>query len=325
MDETSAHKYLKRQFATKNSNVLLGIGDDSSVLKLNPGRALLASSDTLVENVHFLKEKITPFKIGQKSVAVAVSDISAMGGVPIFILSTIGIEKDCFKRIFKEIIKGIKSACKEFDIELVGGNLTQSATLFIDITAIGEINPEKIIKRSGAKSGDKIYVTGSIGDSALGLMLLDKRNNTESEAFLIKRHLEPVPRLKIGSLLAEKSIPSAMIDISDGLIIDLRRITSDFNIGAQIELENIPLSVEYLAHYQEFCDDRYSLAVSGGEDYELLFTSLPEKIDEIQEISRTTGIKISEIGTVTESQGIQFIDNIGTIKNYTSSGFVHFN
>ncbi|MGH7884381.1 MAG: thiamine-phosphate kinase [Thermodesulfobacteriota bacterium] len=325
MDETSAHKYLKRQFATKNSNVLLGIGDDSSVLKLNPGKVILASSDTLVENVHFLKEKITPFQIGQKAVAVTVSDISAMGGVPIFILSSIGIEKDCFKIIFKNIMNGIKSACKEFDVELVGGNLSQSETFFIDITAIGEINPEKIIKRSGAKSGDKIYVTGSIGDSALGLMFLNKKDATENTEFLINRHIKPMPRLKIGSLLGEKAIPSSMIDISDGLIIDLSRITTDFNIGAEVELEKIPLSRDYLSHYQQFCDDKYSLALSGGEDYELLFTAHPEKIEEIQKISLNTGIKISEIGTVTESQNIKFIETSGIIKNYNSKGFIHFN
>lgn len=325
MDETSAHKYLKSHFVARNENVLLGIGDDSAALNLSKDKTLLTSSDTLVENVHFLKKKITPFQLGQKAVAVAISDIGAMGGIPKFILSTIGIEKNLDDGFFKEVMQGISNSCNEFELDLVGGNLTGSKTLFIDIMAIGEINSDNMIKRSGANPGDRIYVTGNLGDSALGLKLLNSKELKQEKNTLVKRHLEPKPRLEVGFLLGLNNIPSAMIDVSDGLYLDLCRITEDFNMGAEIDLEKIPLSKEYLYCYHNFLDEKYSLAVTGGEDYELLFTCSPDKRKEIEEISVNTNIKITEIGIVTKYPKLKFVDGSGKEKKFKSKGFIHFN
>ncbi len=326
MDETSAHKYIKSQFMAKNDNIILGIGDDCAALKIDNEKALLTSSDTLVENTHFLVDKAKPSELGQKAISVAVSDIGAMGGIPKFILSTVGVRKDLEENFLKEIIDGIKDSCTEFNVELIGGNLTESQTIFIDIMVIGEVDSSKIIRRSGARPGDKIYLTGNLGDSALGFKLLSssgKKNN--EKGILIKRHTKPSPRLKVGFLLGQKNIPTSMIDVSDGLLLDLSRITEDFGLGAKVGLEKIPLSKEYLDCYKDFSNEKYELAISGGEDYELLFTTPSDKKAEVLEISNITNVKITEIGTVSDSTQIKFIDENGKIKKYNSKGFIHFN
>lgn len=323
MDETAAHKYIKNHFEANNSNVLLGIGDDAAAIKLDDNSVFLTSSDTLVENTHFLIGKISPMQLGKKAVSVAISDIAAMGGVPKFVLSTIGIDKNSDDNFFKEIMNGIKISCNEYSVDLVGGNLSGSEIIFVDITAIGKINPENIVKREGAKPGDTIYVTGNLGDSSLGLSLLGSSIESEERNKLVRRHLEPCPRLKMGALLAEKKSVNSMIDVSDGLYLDLSRITEDFGVGAEIMLEQIPLSKEFCTFYKEVCEDKYKLAISGGEDYELLFTS-DSKNKTIEEISHETGVKITNIGIITDCPHIKFIDETGTEKKYSAKGFKHF-
>lgn len=325
MDELSAHKYLEKNFRTDDNNILLGIGDDCAVFQTGAGKVSLATNDVLVENTHFIKSKITPRQIGEKSVLVSVSDIAAMGGVPKFIISSLGLGNENESGQFEEIFQGIKNVCSEFELSLIGGNLSASRTIFIDITIIGEIDQENIVKRSNASPGDQIFVTGNIGDSALGFKILEKNNYFTSDNPLVERHYRPSPRVETGKILAREKIPSAMIDISDGLYIDLARITTRFNLGANVDLARLPLSDAYLGSYSEFTSDIHELAVTGGEDYELLFTSDPANESRIYEIAANTGINISRIGTVTENQSISFICEDGEEKSFASKGYIHFN
>lgn len=325
MDEISAHKYLKTSFNTTSSNILLGIGDDCAALTISPGKVVLTTNDTLVENTHFINGQISPQQLGRKSVLVSISDIAAMGGIPRFIMSSIGLGKESSQQFFEHIIDGIKNACEEYGISLVGGNLSGSEKIFVDIMVLGETDPDRIVKRSGAKPGEKIFVTGSLGDSALGFKMLGNKMPADKQKNLIERHFKPEPRIETGKLLAEQKIPGAMIDVSDGLYLDLARITINFDIGAEIFLKQIPLSKSYTELYRDYSDDKYSLAVTGGEDYELLFTSEPGNKQAIKEISAKTGVKISEIGTVTTKPEIKFIDENGNERKFKSMGYTHFN
>ncbi len=321
-NETDVLKKLKKQFKTSSENVFIGIGDDCAAVRSEPNKLLLISTDSLVEDVHFLRPYFTPEEIAKKSIAVSISDIAAMGGDPKFILSTIGFPKCSETALMEGLLQGMKSCCKLYNVNLIGGNVTTSRKLFLNITVIGHIDQDQVITRSGAKVDDLVFVTGSLGDSALGLMLLKSQDKTEDET-AINAHKNPKPRIQVGRKLAKLGLASSMIDISDGLLIDLERITTEQGLGAKIYTENIPLSSSYSALISKFEEDPFKLAVTGGEDYELLFTSPPGCRDKIKEVAISTDVPISEIGFVTSEKEINLFDKGGHALNYGKSGFVH--
>jgi len=224
-----------------------------------------------------------------------------------------------------ELISGFISSLKEFKVELIGGNLSSSNKLFLDVTVLGEVEPHLMVKRSGANTGDLIFVSGTLGDSALGLKILQDQDMGDENEFLINRHLHPLPRLTLGRELAAEQIATSMIDISDGLLLDLQRITVMQGVGASIELLQIPTSKEYDECIHQFSDDYYELALSGGEDYELLFTSPEERRGDIQKISKNLSIKITELGYITQDDTVQVLNKNGEETSLKQRGFVHFN
>lgn len=321
-NETDVLKKLKNQFKTSEENIFIGIGDDCAAVRAEPDKLLLVSTDSLVEDVHFLKPYFKPEEIARKSIAVAVSDIAAMGGDPKFILSTIGFPKCSDTALMEGLLQGIKSCCEFYNVNLIGGNVTTSRNLFLNITVIGQIDEGQVITRSGAKVDDLVFVTGNLGDSALGLMILKSKDKTEDKA-AVNAHKNPKPRIEIGKKLAKLGLASSMIDISDGLLIDLERITTEQGLGAKIYTENIPLSPSYSDLISKFEQDPLKLAVTGGEDYELLFTSPPGCREKIKELAMSTETPISEIGLVTSEKEINLFDKGGHTLNYGKSGFVH--
>jgi len=325
IDELSALKSIEERFHRASKGVELGIGDDAAAVKFHTGNLVLSTTDTQVEDVHFVKSRITPAELARKAVAVSVSDVGAMGGVPRFILASVGFSKHEDKDFLDELITGFINSEQEFGVDLIGGNLSSSEKLFIDITALGEVESELMVKRSGANPGDSVFVSGTLGDSALGLkMLLNDQIGNKNE-ILINRHRHPLPRLALGRELALKKIATSMIDISDGLLLDLERVTVNKGSGAEIELSEIPTSKEYDEYIDQFTDDNYELAISGGEDYELLFTSPEERREDIRKISRDLNIKITEIGKVTRDSNIDLININGKKTTSKQRGFVHFN
>jgi len=319
-NEIDALKALRKKFVSESEDILLGIGDDCAAIRTGRNKLLLISTDSMVEDVHFSISYFKPREIAKKSVAVSISDIASMGGNPRFILSTIGIPKCADQDLMDELLDGIRSSCDFYGVELIGGNITTSDKLFLDITAIGQIDEDKVIRRSGSKPGDLIYVTGSIGDSALGLKLL---NSGLEDPFVIDRHKNPEARAKIGEKLSATGLPTSMIDISDGLLIDLERITTEQNLGAKVYIESLPLSDSYLKLVSDFEEDIYRLALTGGEDYELLFTVPSGLRDELKTVEDSMGLRITEIGVVTEEKTIDLIDGEGNILDYANRGFVH--
>jgi len=325
IDELSALRRIEEQFNTTSDNVEVGIGDDAAIVRITQGRLLLATTDSQVEGVHFIKSFISPATLARKSVAVSVSDIGAMGGVPRYILASVGFSGDEDEGYLSQMIAGFRESEKEFGVELIGGNLSTSDKVFLDITALGEIEPENVVKRTGACEGDLIYVSGTLGDSALGLTLLQQGVSRSEGKKLIERHMSPRPRLELGRQLALSGAVNSMIDISDGLLLDLGRITVDRGLGALISADKLPLSGGYKSIVSDCTEGFYELALSGGEDYELLFTAPEDNKDYVSEIASSAGTDITEIGIVTQGSTIEVVDSNGDEIKYNRLGFTHFN
>jgi len=324
INELSALRLIEEQFHSAAKCVEVGIGDDAAALKVAPGKLLLATTDCQVEDVHFHKSRISPKELARKSVAVSVSDIGAMGGVPKFILASLGFSGDEDEGYLMELINGFRSSEEEFGVKLVGGNLSASEKLFLDVTALGEVEPENLLRRSGAQPGDIIYVSGTLGDSALGLRLLMDGKRSGEDAYLISRHICPRPQLSLGRKLAESGLVTSMIDVSDGLLLDLERITLQQGVGGRLLLNQIPLSPEYCENIMDYTRDFFELALSGGEDYELLFTSAPARREEIRELSGGLKINITEIGEVVPGETLTVLDSSGKEVSLNRKGFIHF-
>ncbi len=290
-----------------------GIGDDCAVIPQTTGRETLVSTDMLMEGTHFLIEDISPYLLGWKSAAVNISDIAAMGGRCVGSFLSFALPKGTQKEWLMEFFRGYKEVSALFGCPLLGGDTTTSPDrLCINVTVLGEAACGESVKRSGAKVGDLICVTGPLGDSACGLAHILTGCVVDDEAkVLIDRHYKPMPRVTEGLGLAAAGV-SAMMDISDGIGSDLRHILKASGVGAEVDLESIPLSDELKRKCALFGWEEMDFAVSGGEDYELLFTAS-------EEVEKKLEVPHHVIGRIVEGEGIRWI---GGEKDYM--GFRHF-
>jgi len=317
--ELSLLESLRKRFGRMSRGVLVGIGDDAAVLRA--GKNILLTTDMMVEGVHFDLSWITPFQLGFKLVSVNISDIFAMGGRPHSVLLNFSAHKNCTLDFFDRFFDGIAEALKTYRVSLIGGDISSADRIMLSLTAVG--TGEKILKRTGAKIGDCIYVTGTLGDSACGLSLLTKMERTidfkkrvrkglpvawDIAVPLLKRHLMPLARDP--KHIAGRA--TAMIDISDGLLIDLSRLCKASGVGARIRAMDIPVSKEMKIASVCLGLSALELALSGGEDYELLFTA-PAKAK----------IKAFCIGEITRS-GIAVLNDNGEKMKVTARGYQHF-
>lgn len=304
---------IKKITETKDKNIVTGIGDDTAVLKKGSNKYLLFTCDCLVENIHFPLNYTPPKDLGWKALAVNVSDISAMGGLPTYAIVSLILNEKIDEEWIDELYKGFKEFIKEYPLSVVGGNISRSnSSIVIDIAMLGEVEKNKFVKRSGAKVGDLIVVTGTLGDSKAGMETLKKRHRNLS---LCKRHLHPTPRLKEIKNIVSRVNLNSMIDISDGLTQDLSHILEASNVSATIDKAKIPLSPQL----KEFAGNKaINFALEGGEDYEMLFTlskkeakKLPPKIGET---------KLTVIGEIKKGNSKIFLDG----KEIKPKGFNHF-
>ncbi len=308
--------------AGSGDGVALGIGDDAAAVIPSPGVQTLVTSDMLVEGVHFDLTFTPPLELGRKCLAVNLSDIAAMGGVPRFALLSLAIPPTLSLEFLESFISGFTGCGAEQGVTLIGGDTCSSRSGFVvSVTLLGEQHASRIVRRSGAKTGDRIYVTGTLGDSALGLNLLRRG---ERGGAAIARHLDPAPRNLAGVALAEKGVATAMIDVSDGLLADLGHLLRLSGVGAELFLKNIPLSTEYLGWISGVSDDPYSLATAGGEDYELLFTSPPEQDAAVRELAAFLGLPMTVIGEIRSEPGLVIFAPDGTPHTPSCRGFDHF-
>lgn len=307
---------------TPMPGVRIGIGDDAAAVDCTPGFSSLVTSDMLTEGIHFDLGLCDPETLGRKSLAVNLSDIAAMGGRPRYFLLSLALPRDLPVDFLDGFIRGLLSMAGEFDVTLIGGDTCASAGgLVISVTVMGEQLPERVITRSGAQPGDLIFVTGTLGDSALGLRHL---RNGERTGPAIRKHLDPPPRVREGLALAEAGIPTAMIDVSDGLLADLGHILERSGVGAVIDLNRVPLSGCFLGHRSDLEGDPYLLPLAGGEDYELLFTAPPLQENAAGELLARLGVGLTVIGEITASGGLKVVAADGSDYQPAFSGYNHF-
>lgn len=290
-------------------DVVVGIGDDVAVLRTSGPDYLLATCDTQVEGVHFLREAITPHQLGCKVVAINVSDIAAMGGNPSWALVSLAVPPDTDVAFIEELYRGMREQAALAGAAIVGGNLSRlDSRIVIDLTLLGQIAPEHLILRSSARSGDSILVTGYPGESRAGLELIRRPELRVSDIFrrqVIARHCTPQPRLEEGRLLARSGLVHAMIDVSDGLLSDLGHICAASGTGALIEKAKVPVSPALSGVCAASGCDGFEWALAGGEDYELLFTAAPDSVPRIRGmLSDRGGVDCHEIGKITGEPGI---------------------
>jgi thiamine-monophosphate kinase len=299
-----------------------GIGDDAAVI----GGSYLVTTDALCEGTHFITGKTDFTDLGYKSMAVNVSDIAAMGGKPLYALLTLGLTSRTTDSQVSRLLAGMKECADEFSFSLVGGDTVKSKGLLISITLIG-LPFGKPLLRSGAKEGDRIYVSGTLGDSAIGLDLLLKKSKftVKDRPYFLSRHNKPSPRIKLAEYLVSHHTVHSCIDCSDGLLADLGHIGEMSGKGFRVELDRLPVSSGKIGKPFDKNRERVlELACGGGEDYELIFTS-PDKLD-TKEIEKNTGIRVTEIGLITGIAGDRNITLNGNPMdiNKIRTGFRHF-
>ncbi len=321
---------IKQLFNSKTASLALGIGDDCAVMKHGEGMVSLITTDVLAEGVHFDRNYFTPFQLGMKAAAVNISDIAAMGASPKYILTSLAIPKNIDYIFIKKFYNGIKKCCSRFGIELIGGDTSSSKQgLFISVTVIGEACDGEYITRSGANPGDMVYVTGTLGDSAGGLETLRQNPAIDENRreYLVKRHIETAPLVDEGLFLVASKAVTSMLDVSDGVGSDIKRICDESCVGAEILLNRLPVSKQLVSAFPHFNLrglSVYDLALSGGEDYELMFTVKPEKAKSLEDkYKKRFKQKISPVGVITSGKKVVAISKSGEKKPITS-GYNHF-
>lgn len=324
MNEFALIDRLTSQLRLSKKSVPVGPGDDCAVVRLD-GRVrawrampLLLTTDLLVEGVHFRRDWMTPEEIGFKAARVNLSDIAAMGGIPRFLLVSLGLPKDARGRDAERLFSGLRRAAEEAGAAIVGGDTNASPNLVVNVAVVGA-SGKRIVSRRGAKPGDDLYVTGTLGGAALGFEVLRRRKKKKGDyAPFLAAHKKPPLRVAVGRVLGGIPGVHAMMDLSDGLAGDLPHILKASRVGAVIDVDALPLP----PGFRKFCAglgvDPLRLAVSGGEDYELLFTAasgakIPKKIG---------GVPVAKIGKITPHAGR--LEVLGGQGLRLSAGFRHF-
>ncbi len=329
MGEDGITAFLEERYTARFPRLLKAMGDDTAVMRERAERALLLTTDTLNEGVHFARDLTTPYLLGSKALAVSLSDIAAMGGEPLSYLVSLNLPPSTRGAFLKGLYRGLDKQAKKFGVALAGGNLSRADSISITTTLIGETPPEEALYRHGASPGDDIYLTGSAGDSALGLMVLQEQGLSALKSgpyrSKVRKHLEPQPRIDLGRKLAAKKTASAMIDTSDGLLLDLERLCRASEVGAVLRGDSIPISRALREHAG---DKALVTALTGGEDYELLFTARPGKARAVEAAARASGITVTRIGRVVSGAGgvVSVVDTHGRKLDTRglAPGFTHF-
>lgn len=323
---------ISKMLPSPRSDVLVGIGDDVAVLQSTGEECLLATCDSQVENVHFLRNRITPCQLGRKTAAINISDIAAMGGEPLWALVSLALPPETDVGFVDGLYEGMRDQLRLAGASIVGGNISRiSKDVVIDFCLLGRGNPSKLILRSGAREGDVIMVTGSLGDSRAGLELIlnpDTGVPDDVRRFLEERHLAPQPRLEEGRTLARWGKVTAMADVSDGLAGDIGHICDASGAGAEIRMADLPVSSACKEAALAAGKDAWDWALSGGEDYELLFTVSPDSVEEVRELLRSeTGTLCTAVGRiVSREEGVRVIRPDGRSVSAVSGsgGWDHF-
>ena len=304
----------------RSSKLIQGPGDDAALLDLSQIDCLAITTDTFNANVHFLPSA-PPHAIATKVLGASLSDLAAIGALPLAFSLSLSLPEPS-PTWLEPFSTGLTQAAKEFNVALAGGDTTRGP-LTISITAYGHLPPNQALLRKGAKVGDKVFISGTLGDAAAAVVLLDQHNHTLNEAqqYMLNRYYRPQPRLQLG--IALRKIATAAIDISDGLLADLKHLLAYDQLGAILHLPLLPISQALLTTQGQ--QNAYRYALSGGDDYELCFTASDSQSDTLQQIAKNTNTAIHPIGEITATPSIQCLNEDGTIYPLDFSlGYNHF-
>jgi thiamine-monophosphate kinase len=311
------------RFDRAGAGVIVGPGDDAAVLRATPGKVRLVTTDALVEGVHFDLRYAPPMAVGRKALGVNLSDIAAMGGTPRALFCSLVVPGRLAPRILLGVADGLARACREATLPLAGGNISAGPRLELHLTLIGEADPKAVLRRDGASPGESLWVSGTLGDAALGLRRLRERQAPPRRpTHLERRHLLPTPRLSLGRALGAGRIATACIDLSDGLALDLRRLAEASGVGARVALSRLPLSRPARRDLAGL-DDPWALPLCGGEDYELLFTVPADRVARLERRARRLGVPVTCIGETTAGGGVAFVPPDGAPYRPPLEGYEH--
>ena len=344
MDEFDFIRQLRAQVEarTNSPRVTSGIGDDAAVIQQSSDRDLIITTDLLVEGIDFLRAASTPRLLGQKALAVSLSDVAAMGARPRWSLVSVGISKIDWRSDFKDdLFAGYLELADRYGVHLAGGDVSEANHIVIDSIVVGEVNSGHAVLRSTMQPGDQVFVTGNLGGAAAGLKLINlgarlsvtsataddsvgSADHADDEAIqaLLLRQLAPEARVGWGIVLGEERLATAMIDLSDGLSSDLHHLCAESKVGATIDAGSIPLdeNVKRLCGRRKL--DALALALHGGEDFELLFTVSPENVARLPKA--VDGVSVAHIGEVTSDSGSVLVQEKNHEWELQPQGFQHF-
>jgi thiamine-monophosphate kinase len=303
-----------RARAVRKRGVAVGIGDDCAILQVPAGHEVLVTTDFSLEGVHFRREWHPAEAVGHRCLARGLSDIAAMGGTPLAAFLSLALPQNLPQTWVDQFLKGLLKLAHAFNVSLAGGDTAQSpGGVLADIVVVGSVPKGKAVRRSRARPGDRIYVTGALGGSAATLKLLFSGRKLRPADF--PRHFHPTPRIEVGRFLLEKGLASAMIDLSDGLSTDLAHICEESGVGAEVQTTAIPCAI--IGKPAREVDLR--VALHGGEDYELLFTTPGKRFP-----PRIAGVPVTQIGHITRNKQILLVNRDGVASELRAQGWEHF-
>lgn len=292
--------------------LIVDVGDDAAVYEPVRNRLEVITTDAVVDGVH-VDRRFVPFEaIGHRAVAVNLSDLAAMGATPRLLTLSLALPDDLSVSDFDRLVDGAVALAQRSGARLVGGNITRSrGPLMVDVTAVGSVHRRRILRRSGARAGDYIFVSGLLGDARAGLALLSGPADLRDDSWpdVVARYLQPEPRLRLGQLLGRSRAATSALDLSDGLADGLARLTTDYGLGCEIDASALPISEGARAVWHSRGADAVAEAVAGGDDYELAFTVRPKEARRLNPVIRASeGLRLTRIGVVTRTPECWLID-----------------
>jgi thiamine-monophosphate kinase len=324
---------LKKRYGTTSAQIVRGIGDDAAVIASGRKRYLL-TTDLLVEGIHFDRRTAAFTDIGFRAATANLSDIAAMGGTPEYLLVALAIPRDATARQVQQLYDGMMAACRPHRVRLIGGDTSASrGDWFVNIMLVGSALRGRMMFRSGAKVGDDLYVTGTLGDSRAGLHVLQRPRGmaparslpAAHRRLLIQRHLRPTARIREGRWLSKSRWATSAIDLSDGLAGDLRHLCAESGVGALIELAALPVSSACRQYAFSLRQDPKALALAGGEDYELLFTVSARHRTRFERASAQQHLRMTRVGRMTAAkEGLRMTLPDGRQRPLPCSSYEHF-
>ena len=325
---------LRQRAGASGHSLVAGIGDDAAVLRSTAGKETVITADLLVEDIDFRRTTTPPYLLGHKALAVSLSDIAAMGARPLWSMVSIGVPEDVWETEFVErLYDGLLDLATRYGVQLIGGDISRTnERIVIDSIVSGECAAGKAVMRSGARAGDQVFVTGSLGAAAAGLRLIERgahlaeQNLADEDSqkldHVLLRQLRPEARVGWGIVLGEERLATSMIDLSDGLSSDLNRLCKASNVGALIDSSLLPIDDRVTELCGRRALDPLQLALHGGEDFELLFTVKPEDVARLPK--RVDGVEIKRIGEITDASYDVRVSEGARVWELKPGGWVHF-